>query len=105
MSASQLSVHDHIVARVIGMCHQRGYLVHACYAARFCTGRGSPDLVIVGKTGVLFAEVKVDVFSKTSTEQVTWMHALFAAGADYYLWREADLEDGTIEHELDRIAA
>jgi hypothetical protein len=97
------SVHEHIVATVIGLCHQRGFLVHACYSARWCTGKGFPDLCIIGKTGCIFAEVKVSTWDKPKAEQCTWGHQLLAAGAFYVVWTLKDLESGAIARSLDEL--
>lgn len=100
-SDSGISRHEAIVARVTGMAHQRRYLVHYCGSSLYCAGRGLPDLIIVTPRGVIFAEIKVDSFSKVSPEQTTWKHALLACGANYVCWYESDLESGVIESALD----
>lgn len=63
---------------------------------------GFPDLVVVGRNGVVFAELK----SATGTlrpAQRDWCIALRAAGARYVLWRPESLADGTILRELVRL--
>jgi hypothetical protein len=100
-----VSKHDQIIAAVTGMCHQRGFSVHYCGSSIYCAGKGFPDLFICGNAYALFAEIKVDQFSKVSSDQTTWGHKLQAAGEQYRRWYVADLESGLIEFELDRMAA
>ena len=64
--------------------------------------------MIVGNDGIIFAEVKVDSFSKFSPEQTTWMHKIMSvmrsdSPVDYQLWYEGDLVSGFIERTLDRM--
>lgn len=54
------------------------------------SGPGFPDLVLVGD-GVIFAELKSDT-GRVSFAQEGWGHSLTAAGAEYYVWRPADLK-------------
>lgn len=63
---------------------------------------GWPDLVLFNPSrgGVLFRELKTDV-GKLSDEQRVVLEQLRAAGADARVWRPGDLEDGTIQRELD----
>jgi hypothetical protein len=93
--------HDEIVGRITGMADELGYPWHACNSAQRCDGRGFPDLVIVGRLGVLFVEVKPHSFATRTPEQTSWGYALRAAGARYYLWTQADLDDGSIARVLD----
>lgn len=91
--------------QVLSMCKARGYLVHHCTDSRTCIGRGFPDLVIVGRHGVLFAELKTSSFSSRKPDQVTWGHALSAAdNGRYRLWTIESLKSGVIERELDELA-
>lgn len=62
-------------------------------------GKGYPDLTIVGSGGVLFRELK-SATGALSREQKEWLHALRSAGADFEVWRPADLRSGRIEREL-----
>lgn len=50
---------------------------------------GFPDLVIVGKHGVVFAELKSDT-GKVSMAQREFLDALHVAGAEVYIWRPED---------------
>jgi hypothetical protein len=63
---------------------------------------GFPDLVIAGPRGVLFRELK-SAAGRLRPDQTTWRYTLMAAGADYAVWRPADLADGRVAAELDRL--
>lgn len=62
---------------------------------------GFPDLVIVGKTGVAFAELK-STSGKVSTAQMDWNQRLQLAGAEAYIWRPEDWP--TVQKILKRLA-
>jgi hypothetical protein len=93
--------HDELLARVTGMCDDLGYPWHYCRDSRHCDGKGFPDLCIVGRHRVIFAELKPSTFDTRSPEQVTWGHALLAAGQLYVVWYVSDLEQGHIARALD----
>jgi len=59
--------------------------------------RGFPDLVLLRERDgrLLFAELK-SATGKVRPEQARWLAALQYGGALAFLWRPADLEDGTI---------
>lgn len=63
-------------------------------------GKGFPDLVLV-RDRVIYAELK-STRGVLSNEQVDWSGALIGAGAEYYVWRPSDWQDGTIERTLRR---
>lgn len=62
---------------------------------------GFPDLVLVhpAQRRILYAELKRQRGRQTP-EQREWADLLSAAGAEVYLWRPADLLDGTIDRIL-----
>lgn len=62
-------------------------------------GKGFPDLVLVGRGRVIFAELKGQ-YRQLEPEQVAWLDALRAAGAEVYLWRPRDWLSGLIEQVL-----
>ena len=62
-------------------------------------GKGYPDLTIVGLGGVLSRELK-SATGPSSAEQKVWAAKLTGAGADFAVWRPADLRSGRIEREL-----
>lgn len=63
---------------------------------------GFPDLVIAGFGGVLFAELK-DYGAQLSSPQNRWHWSLVAAGADWVLWRPADIISGEVDRKLDEL--
>lgn len=62
-------------------------------------GKGWPDLVLVGRGGVLYRELKSATGSPTADQEV-WLAALCVAGQDTAVWRPADLRSGRILAEL-----
>jgi hypothetical protein len=65
-------------------------------------GAGWVDLVILGRRGALFVEVKSQDGRRTM-EQMTCAGDIAAAGLRYRVWRPSDLAEGRIDGELDRI--
>jgi hypothetical protein len=65
------------------------------------SGAGWPDLVICGQR-MVFRELKNDA-GKLTEAQARWGHILRGAGADWALWRPADLRSGWIQRELEAI--
>lgn len=63
---------------------------------------GWPDSVIVGNR-ILYRELKTQ-FGKLTSEQTALGYKLRAAGANWKIWRPADLLDGTIARELAEVA-
>jgi hypothetical protein len=97
-----LVTEDQLLARVIVLCDDRGYRVYHSRDSRRDQGKGFPDLVIAGCTGVLFRELK-DQSGRLEREQTVWKWRLHACRANWGLWRPADLESGRIERELEAI--
>jgi hypothetical protein len=64
---------------------------------------GFPDSVIAGPAGQLFRELKSET-GKLSPEQVKWKYVLLAGGADWAVWRPADLLSGEIRRQLESVA-
>jgi len=63
---------------------------------------GWPDLVILGKRGAIFAELKSED-GRRSRAQVDVARRLEQAGLAYRLWRPSDLKAGIIRKELEAI--
>lgn len=86
-------------------CETRGYLV--MHVEDSLAGRvwlpGWPDLVIVGKTGILYRELKSQRESATRSQIVAGA-AINAAGSSWRVWKPSDLLSGRIAVELDGIA-
>jgi len=74
--------------QILDLCKHVGLLAYHVYDSRRSVP-GFPDLVIVGKRGVLYRELKTDK-GRLSKEQDQWLEALHAAGADASVWRPRD---------------
>lgn len=73
--------------------------------SRHCTGTtGITDLIIVGRHGVLWAEVKPHPGSTLRPGQTIWRHMLLAAGQQHVVWTQADLDSGKVRADLESIA-
>ena len=75
-------------AQIVDLCKHMGLLVYHTYDSRR-SQPGFPDLVIVGKYGVLYRELKTDR-GRLRPEQDQWLEALHATGADASVWRPRD---------------
>ena len=64
---------------------------------------GFPDLVIVGRGGVIFAELK-SAKGRLSHEQREWLGALDESGAHVEVWHPKHWTNGDIEQVLRRLA-
>lgn len=64
---------------------------------------GFPDLVIVGKRGVLWRELKTQK-GRVRPEQLDWLRRLNAAAQDAAIWRPSDLKSHLIQTQLRSIA-
>lgn len=77
---------------VIDLAMRTSHVVHHDRMKQNVQGlQGFPDLVIVGRGGVLYRELKMpgkDLDPKL--HQTTWAAALLVAGADYKIWRPDD---------------
>lgn len=67
--------------------------------AKGSTGKGWPDLTVVGPQGALFRELKRDG-EYPKPEQRVWLAALSAAGLNAAVWKTVDWDSGLIELEL-----
>lgn len=56
-------------------------------------GVGFPDLILLRGDRLIAAELKSDTADDPPAEQVAWLEAFGAAGAETYVWRPADLEE------------
>lgn len=112
---------DELLAEVTALCDRLGLLWHhdpdphrfgLRRIREWFTRSGSkgfPDLVIAGRRGIIFRELKVD--SETSAEQDLWGWALQRGRATtdsrvltWGIWQPGDLEHGVIKFELEVIA-
>jgi hypothetical protein len=93
--------------QVIDLAHLHGYRVAHFRPAHnsrgdwrtpvAADGRGFPDLVLVGRGQVIFAELKTER-GRLTDDQTIWIGALGRAGANVHLWRPSDID--TIHHTL-----
>jgi hypothetical protein len=79
---------DQFQTKILELCNWYRLLVYHTYDSRR-SNPGFPDLVIVGKTRVIFAELK-STTGKVSMVQQEWHDKLNAAGAEAYIWRPED---------------
>jgi hypothetical protein len=81
-----------------GLCKVLGVRYFHAYNSRHSVP-GFPDLVLVGRHGVAYRELKSD-WGTPSPDQTTWKYALLAIGQDWGIWRPRDLASGLIRAEL-----
>ena len=62
-------------------------------------GRGFPDLVMVRRQRVIFAELKSDT-GRLTPDQAAWVAALIDGGHECYQWRPRHWSSGAIEQTL-----
>lgn len=74
--------------KVIDLCRWYRLLYYHTHDSRR-SQPGFPDLVIVGKHKVIFAELK-SATGKVSMAQQEWIEKLNHAGAEAYVWRPQD---------------
>lgn len=76
------------------------YWHHCLGPARHCGGQsGLPDLILVGKRGILFPELKADGHRRTP-EQTDWYWRLRQAGALTPLWQPSAFRTGAVEQQI-----
>lgn len=96
MTESELSECVRSLARTLGLRIYHTYDSRRSYS-------GFPDLVLVGRGGHVFRELKATAGDYPTPEQQAWLDALTAAGADTGVWRPSDWHSGRIAGELDRL--
>ncbi len=108
MTTPRMSEAD-LLRSVIDLANLLGLRIHHSRPARTAHGwrtaisghKGLPDLVIVGAGGVLWRECK-SASGRLSPDQVVWLDALQAAGADAGVWR-SDAWPDQIQDEMEAI--
>jgi hypothetical protein len=89
---------------VIRLAEERGILWHHCTRAYVCEGdNGLPDLILIGKRGVLWLELKSS-YGWLKTPQLKYKERLEQAGQKYRVLRPRSLYDGSLDQALDEIA-
>lgn len=114
LAMSEADLQDAVIdlARLLGyrVAHFRPARVGTGDNQRWVTpvaadGKGFPDLVLVGRGRVVFAELK-SADGRLAPDQKGWLDAiadtvmLGMAIVDVHVWRPSHWHDGTIEHEL-----
>lgn len=87
-----------LLERVRALALALGWLAYHTHDSRR-SEPGFPDLVLVGRGRVIYAELKTQR-GRLTDPQRTWLAALERAGAETHLWRPEHLLDRTIEHAL-----
>jgi hypothetical protein len=90
-------------AQVMDLCAELGLTVVYFPDSRRVNVRGWPDLVILGPRGACFAELK-NPYRSLSPSQRRMGSLITRAGLAWTFWRPADLADGTIRRQLERIS-
>jgi hypothetical protein len=75
---------------IVKFARQRGWRVYHTYDSRR-SAPGFPDLVLVRRRKLIFAELKSEK-GKITDEQERWRSALNEAEQTYFVWRPNDLE-------------
>ena len=75
---------------IVELAGMLGWLVYHTHDSRRSQA-GFPDLVLV-RERVIYAEIK-RVGKQPRPSQVEWLNALSRAGAEVYLWTEADYDE------------
>ena len=79
---------DQFQEKILELCKWLRLRTYHTYDSRR-SNAGFPDLVIVGKHGAVFAELK-STSGKVSLAQQEWYDELIMAGQQAYIWRPED---------------
>lgn len=91
---------DELLRKVQALAKRRGWLSYHTHDSRR-SDPGFPDLVLVRKDRLIFAELK-SAKGRPTPEQSTWLISLGNTGAaEVWLWTPASWDDGTILSVLD----
>lgn len=90
----------HLQAQVEGIARDLGWKVYHTHDSRR-SAPGYPDIAAAHRDQqrILYAELKSQK-GRVTDAQRDWAEVLHAAGAEVYIWRPADLLDGTITNIL-----
>lgn len=89
--------HAELQANVFLTARRLGLHVHHC--GMLGSQRGFPDLVVIGRGGILFRELKVPP-DATSHDQRLLGYTIQASGGDWAVWRPEDWASGLIDKEM-----
>lgn len=91
---------EHVLARAAEL---KILVYHHPDSRRALGNRGFPDLVLLGRSGLMFAELK-SATGALSPGQTWWRYLLISCGINYRIWRPQDWANGKIESCLQWIA-
>jgi hypothetical protein len=97
-----LRLERELAAAVRALCARYGVACYHPSPSPWCEP-GWPDDTLVGPGGIAFRELK-SAGGRLSLAQLRWGWTLRRAGADWDVWRPADLASGRIEHEIRALA-
>lgn len=82
---------DELLRQILGCCREHDVYAFHVYDSRKTSCNGFPDLVLAGKRGLLFAELKTE-YGTLSSSQTDWKYRILASRNIYQLWRPGDLD-------------
>jgi hypothetical protein len=94
---------DDLLASVLELAAALHVLAYHTRDSRRSTSPGFPDLVLAGRRGVIFAELK-SAGGSMRADQLTWKYELLASGQKWRLYRPADWTTGVIKSDLKDLA-
>lgn len=95
-----MTTHYELQREVFTLARQLGLHAHAC--GMRTSQRGFPDLVIIGRGGVLWRELKIPPDQLTSKQRALG-YTLAASGQNWWIWRPEDLASGRVRREMEAI--
>jgi hypothetical protein len=102
MTARGLSITEaDLQQAIVDLAQRLGLRTYHTYDSRR-SDPGFPDLVIAGRGGVLFRELK-SATGRVTKDQQGWLELLTGNGMDAGLWRPSALQDGLVLRDLRRI--
>lgn len=95
--------HDEVIARIGERADELGVLwAYFPSSVRMRGHRGAPDMLLAGRGGIAFAEIKTG--TSLEPNQVAWRDILLAGRIAWHLWQPGSLWDGSVDRELHRLA-
>lgn len=96
--------HNGLVDAILLDAGRLGIVGHYCPDSRRCRGQaGLPDLILAGRRGILFAEVKTGSGDTTAAQDL-WIWYLHESGHVVHIWTERAYADGIVQRQLENIA-
>jgi hypothetical protein len=96
---------EELLTEVVSRCERYGvasvHIDNAHHSKRRGDLIGFPDLILCGRNGVAFRELKREgPWHSLRPAQAAWKWRLLAAGQDWDIWQPSDLTSGRIDREL-----